>query len=215
MEPIDPRQDPDCYDKPVWTLGALLGELPELPTHLARVATTSLGHPISGRLRERVMLAVTAVNRCFYCRVAHTAFARSEGLSDGEIQDILAGVDPAEDAGESAALAYVRDLAHRGFASRDEVLWEQLRRYFTEGQRAAIDSSARVINVANRFGNTFDAARERLSGRCERTDASGLDLAVVSSLFAVGAALASPVIGTLMILQEARLFTRYVSALMS
>ncbi len=204
MEPTDFQQDADCFDKPVLTLGSLLGQLPRLPAHLTRVAGTSLGYPISGPLRERVMLAVTAVNRCTYCRVAHTAFARSEGLADGEIFDILAGLDPAEDLGESAALAYVRDLARRGFTSRDESLWEDLSRYFTAEQCAAIDSSARVINVANRFGNTFDAARERLSGGCECTNVSALDLTVVSSLFAAGAALVSPVVGTLLLLQKVR-----------
>lgn len=204
MRPLDPIPDPDCYDKPVWTLGALLGELPGLPAHLVRVATTSLGHPISGGLRERIMLAVTAVNRCYYCRVAHTTFARSEGLVDGEIQDILAGEDSALDPAVGAALAYSRDLARRGFISRDETLWEQLLRYYTEPQRAAIDSSARVINLANRCGNTFDAARERLGGRCEKTDASALDMTVVSTVFAAGAALVSPVVGTLMVLHKVR-----------
>jgi len=204
METLDPKPESDCYDKPVWTLGGLLGELPGLPGHLARVAGTSVGHPISGQLRERIMLAVTAVNRCDYCRLAHTTFARSEGLADGEIQNILDGVDLAQDPGESAALAYVRDLARRRFASRDEALWERLLRHYRDPQRDAIDSSARVINLANRFGNTFDAARERLSGRCENTEASALDLTVVSSLFAVGAALVSPVVGTLMLLQSAR-----------
>lgn len=204
MEHLDPRHDSDCYDKPVLTLEGLLAELPGLPAHFTRVAGTSLGRPISGQLRERIMLAVTAVNRCYYCRVAHTAFARSEGLADGEIQDILDGVDPAQDPGESAALAYARDLARRGFASRDEALWVRLLQHYSEPQREAIDSSARVINLANRFGNTFDAARERLSGRCEHTEASALDMTVVSSLFAAGAALVSPVVGALMLLQSAR-----------
>ncbi len=204
MDPIDSKPESGCYDKPVLTLGALLGQLPGMPAHLVRVAATSVGYPIPGPLRERIMLAVTAVNRCFYCRVAHTAFARSEGLADGEIQDILSGLDPAEDLGESAALAYVRDLAHRGFASRDETLWEELTRHFTAQQCSAIDSSARVINVANRFGNTFDAARERLNGGCEQTGISAVDLTVVSSLFAAGAALVSPVVGALMVLQKAR-----------
>ena len=100
--------------------------------------------------------------------------------------------------------AYSRDLARRGFISRDETLWEQLLRYYTEPQRAAIDSSARVINLANRCGNTFDAARERLGGRCEKTDASALDMTVVSTVFAAGAALVSPVVGTLMVLHKVR-----------
>ncbi|MFH2008311.1 MAG: carboxymuconolactone decarboxylase family protein [bacterium] len=200
---MNPSSNTDCYDKPIWTLGELLGELPDLPAHLARVAGTAANHPISGALRERIMLAVTAENRCFYCAVAHTTFGRAEGLTEDEIAALLAGDDRGVAPGEALALVYVRDLARRGFKSRDRALYEQLLEHFTEEQRTAIDSAARVINLANRFGNTFDAARARLTG-CEKTGASGLDLAVVSTLFAAGAAVVSPLVGVMMLTQKFR-----------
>ena len=144
------------------------------------------------------MLAVTAENRCFSCTVAHTTFGRSAGLTDGEIESILGGASPEEDPGEELALAYVRDLARRGFESRDEALHDRLAEYFSPEEQAAIDSSARVINLANRFGNTFDAARERLAGRCEETEAGGVDMTVLSGLFVTGATLVAPLVGALM-----------------
>ena len=60
--------------------------------------------------------------------------------------------------------------------------------------RAAIESTARVMNFANRFGNTFDAARARLSGASVRVEAGAADLAVVSALFLAGAAPAVPLV---------------------
>ena len=189
----------DCYDKPVLTLSSLLAQLPGVPLHLARVAPTAVGYPISSALRERIMLAVTAVNRCFYCRVAHTTFGRSAGLSDLEIESILQGADPDGDPGEELAVSYARDLARRGFASRDEALYARLADHFSPAEQAAIDSSARVINLANRFGNTFDAARERLAGRCEQTEADGMDMTLLSGLFVTGAALVAPLVGALML----------------
>jgi AhpD family alkylhydroperoxidase len=200
---MNPSSNNDCYDKPIWTLTELLGELPDLPAHLARVAGTAANHPISGALRERIMLAVTAENRCFYCTVAHTTFGRAEGLTEEEIAALLAGEDRGAGPADAQALVYVRDLARRGFKSRDHALYEQLQEYFTEDQRQAIESAARVINIANRFGNTFDATRARLTG-CEKTGATGIDLAVVSTLFAVGAAVVSPMVGVMMLTQKFR-----------
>ncbi len=186
-----------CYDKPTWTLGALASTLPELPTHLLRVAPTYVDRPISGALRERIMLVVAAENRCWYCQTAHTTFGHAEGVSREEVEGILGGQEedltlPAE---ERAALAFARDLARRQFASKDRVLWDGLLAHFTDQQRRVIYSCAAVMNLANRFGNTFDAARERLAGRCTRVEASALDQAVLSAVFLPAAAAVTPVVG--------------------
>ena len=78
----------ECFDKPVWTLDALARECLGLPPHLLRVALSGLGWPISNALRERVMLAVAAENRCQYCQLAHETFGRAAGLSPEEIHEI-------------------------------------------------------------------------------------------------------------------------------
>ena len=196
----------ECFDKPVWTVRTALRELARLPPHLGRVACTSVGWPISSALRERIMLAVAAENQCVYCQLAHSAFGQSAGLSDTEVASILAGMDTAGAAGpaEAAALAYARDLARRDFASRSEPLWAALLEHYSPRQREAIDSTARVMNFANRFGNTFDAARARLAGRCEETGATRLDLAIVSSVFVAAAAVVAPAVGFLRLRHRAQ-----------
>jgi AhpD family alkylhydroperoxidase len=195
--PHPPEHTSECFNKPIWTLPALTREIREIPGHLWRVLPTLLGRPIDARLRERIMLAVAGENRCVYCQAAHGALGRAAGLSRQEVSAIVAGVDAGHGERESLALAFARDLARRGFASRDDVLWEALGRHFTDEEREAIEATARVMNFANRFGNTFDAARARLAGRCEHTGASALDLAVVSAVFGASAVLAPPLLGVL------------------
>jgi AhpD family alkylhydroperoxidase len=196
----------ECFDKPVWTLRSVVQELGRLPPHVARVARTAAGRPISSALRERIMLAVAAENRCIYCQLAHGAFGQSAGLAEAEVASILAGRDDPSvgEPAERAALAYARDRARRDFASRDEALWAALSAHYSDEQREAIESTARVMNFANRFGNTFDAARERVAGRCEETVASGVDMAVLSAVFLAAASTVAPMVGLLMLKHRAR-----------
>jgi AhpD family alkylhydroperoxidase len=156
--------DRACNDKPVWTLRTLLAALPAVPGDLLRVAPTLAGRSIGNALRERLMLAVAAENRCRYCKAAHGAFGRLAGLTPAEVEAILDDREFADrPEGERLAVAYVRDLARRGFASRDEALRRRLAEHGYEPE--VIEATARLMNLANRAGNTFDAGLCRLLGR--------------------------------------------------
>ena len=189
----DERVDGRCYDKPVWTLQDLLAELPRIPGQLLRVAPTLTGSVLSNALRERLMLAVAAENRCRYCQLAHSAFGQAAGLAPDEVEAILSDrelVDGPEE--ERLALAYVQDLARRGFASRSDALRDRLRQHYDERSVKAVEATARLMNLANRFGNTFDAALARLRGRCDSSGAGLGDPALLAPLFVAGAAVTTP-----------------------
>jgi AhpD family alkylhydroperoxidase len=148
---------------------------------------------LSNALREAIMLAVAAENRCRYCQLAHAAFGQAAGLSPGEVEAILAGREgEGLSARERLALAYARDLARRGLASRDEDLRARLLERYTAREVEAIEATARVMNLANRFGNTFDAGLARIGGRCDRSGAGLLDLSLLAPLFVAGATAAAP-----------------------
>ena len=187
----------DCFDKPIWTLAGLARALPGMPAHLLRVAPSVVGRVVSHRLRERIMLAVAAQNRCPYCKRAHAAIGRSVGLDAGEVDRLLQGVEEGADPQVHLALAFVRDLARRDFQSRDEELAAQVGEAFGAEVAAAIESTAHVMNLMNRFGNTFDAARTRAAGRCEASGASWVDLLAVSAVFVTVAPLVAVPIGAL------------------
>ena len=186
-----------CFEKPVWKLTDLSRAFWSLPVHAARVAPTVFDKSIGGKLREEIMLAVSGVNECWYCQTAHRVFARAEGLTDNEIEIILEGGEAGLDEAESVALEFVRDLARNGFKGRNEELYARMDGLFSEEEKRAIESTAHVINFANRFGNTFDAARTKLLGGCEKTGAGALDMALVSALFLPGALYVSPLVGLL------------------
>jgi AhpD family alkylhydroperoxidase len=186
-----------CTGRPIWTLRALARVLPDLPGHLARVAPTLLGRPISNALRERVMLAVAAENCCRYCQIAHSVMGEAAGDSPERVATILAGDDEGLDDREALALAFARDLARRGFASRDEALWARLGEHFSDAERDAVEATAHAMNFANRFGNTFDEALARCRGEEAAAAASPLDLAVVSTVFLGAAAVVAPAVGAL------------------
>lgn len=195
---------PACYDKPVWTLRTLLGALGGMPRHLQRVAPTLWGRPLSQRFRELVMLAVAAENRCWYCQLAHGAMGRTAGLRQDEVDAVLAGRDEIFARREQLALAFVRDLARRGFQSRSTALYREMRHELSGKQCEAVEATAHVMNFANRFGNTFDGLRNRLAGGRDCTAASGLDQVVVSSAFVPAALLMVPWVGLLMLAQRLR-----------
>jgi AhpD family alkylhydroperoxidase len=175
--------DDTCIEKPVWTLDRLANTLVRLPSHLIRVLPSLAGRVLSNELRERVMLAVAAENRCRYCIAAHTELGLAAGLTREEIGRILAGDDAGFDASIRAALAFSRDLVRRDFRSRSESLYDALIEQYGSDQAAAIEAAAHVMNFFNRFGNTFDMGLAKVSGRCETLEASWLDLAAVSSVF--------------------------------
>jgi AhpD family alkylhydroperoxidase len=188
----------DACDKPIWTVRTLAAALPDLPGHLRRVLPTLAGRPISQAFRERLMLAVAAENRCWYCQTAHRLFGAAAGVPLAQAARLLRGEDDDLPERERLALGFVRDLARRGFRSRDEALWEELGAHWSDAERAAIESTAHVMNLANRFGNTFDAARARAIGRCREgagARAGLAELALGAALFVPGALAALPAVG--------------------
>jgi AhpD family alkylhydroperoxidase len=190
-----------CFDKPVWTRETLFHALAQLPLHLARTASTLYGRPISNALRERIMLAVAAENRCRYCQLAHRIIGEAAGHTAEQIADTLAGDDSHLSEGEALVLTFVRDLARRGFLSRDEHLYQELGRHFSDEERQAIESSAHLMNFANRFGNTFDAGLALAGGRCLGEKLRTVDLVAISSAFLAVALPLVPLLGVVKALQ--------------
>lgn len=136
---------------------------------LGRVASVfgsvlSLSAPggISPGFRERLMLVVTAVNRCRHCAWGHEIMARHAGLSQREIAALLM-LDLANcPAAELPALRY----AIHG-AERDGQPTAEARTFLDATYGAAvarqIDTACLLIQVGNRVGNTYDFLLCRLS----------------------------------------------------
>lgn len=73
------------------SFGQFLRELGWMLTHPYLISGLLRGKRIDPQFRERLMLAVTEVNRCSLCAWAHTRMALAEGLAKDEVKGLLQG----------------------------------------------------------------------------------------------------------------------------
>lgn len=112
---------------------------------------------------ERIMLAVTDVNGCGVCSYAHTKMALEAGMSDKEIQNMLAGVltDVPED--QIQAMIFAQHYAdHRGQPSGEA--WARIVEIYGVSKSKAILGAIRIIMMGNALGIPWSAFVGRLKG---------------------------------------------------
>ncbi|MCG8324066.1 MAG: carboxymuconolactone decarboxylase family protein, partial [Thiotrichales bacterium] len=75
---------------------------------------------LSTRLREKIALRVSEINKCQYCVSAHSIFARHAGLSDAQTLDARRGESDCEK--EKAALSFARKVViHHGAVTEKDL----------------------------------------------------------------------------------------------
>lgn len=112
---------------------------------------------------ERLMLTVTAVNRCRYCASYHAQAARLSGVTAEEVALLLDGSTQGAPASELPALLYARRWAEAAGRPAPE-LRAQLAAHYGAERAAAIERVLAMIWIGNLLGNTWDALLHRLSG---------------------------------------------------
>ena len=140
-----------------------------------RAVRRSAGHGgLSPQFRERLMLAVTAVNECRYCAYFHLKVADSLGMSEIEARALLERrVDqcPPE---EITALLYAQHWAEYD-AQPAAAMRERLIETYGPDQADRIELILRMIRLGNLSGNSVDALLYRLSfGRLGHQPQKGL-----------------------------------------
>ena len=118
---------------------------------------------ISGQFRERLMLAVTAVNDCRYCEWGHTKMALNEGCSEEEIEQIMTYDFDSCDPDEVVALAYAQHYAETRDNPTGEY-WDKLVDFYGIEKAEDIQLIIETITMGNLLGNTLDAFESRLKG---------------------------------------------------
>jgi AhpD family alkylhydroperoxidase len=105
--------------------------------------------------RERLMLAVTAVNGCRYCSYFHSRQALQSGIGSDEINRLLTGdVDgcPAE---EAIAVLYAQHWAESNTHPDSEAVL-RLQQTYGDEKAGAINVLLHMIRLGNMLGNTWD-----------------------------------------------------------
>ena len=118
---------------------------------------------IDPAFRERLMLAVTEVNGCRYCRTFHIGQAREAGITQEEINIYLMGTIP-DDIPEDQKLAvcYARHWAENN-QQADEIYEEEVREWYGKEGFQSISIILRMIWMGNLLGNTWDYVLFRIS----------------------------------------------------
>ena len=117
---------------------------------------------ISQAFRERLMLAVTAVNGCRYCSYFHSRQALRSGIRTEEIRELLAGDVANCPQDEAVAVAYAQHWAESNAHPEPEAV-ERLRQTYGPGKAEAIHLILRMIRMANLLGNSWDYLIYRIS----------------------------------------------------
>jgi AhpD family alkylhydroperoxidase len=113
------------------------------------------GKALSPGFRERLMLAVTAVNQCRFCTFVHSRIALKEGVSKAEVDDLFRGEFEGVPEEERTAVLYAHHWAETE-GRPDAEATDRLKAAYGEETSRRIDATLRFINLNNRIGNTFD-----------------------------------------------------------
>ena len=119
---------------------------------------------VSLEFMERIMLAVTQVNACAVCSYAHTKMALEAGMSNKEIQNLLAGTIDDAPADEVTAVLFAQHYADtRGKPSKDS--WERIITIYGPSKAKGILGAIRIIMLANTYGIAGGSFINRFKGK--------------------------------------------------
>jgi uncharacterized peroxidase-related enzyme len=118
------------------------------------VAAVQQPEELDPKLKERIILRVSKLNRSAYCCHAHEQISSKMGFTKGEIDEMN---DPAganiNDA-EKAALNYAEALTRNPGSIPDQV-FDELRKYYSDSQVVEITMIAALYNMINRFNEAL------------------------------------------------------------
>ena len=126
------------------------------------IRTVMKSVPISPAFKERLMLAVTAVNDCRYCSYVHTREALKRGIDREEIDQILSQSVERCPEEEAIAIIYAQHCAEsNGDPAPDAI--HMLEQTYGEEKAEAINLILRIIRIGNLSGNSWDFFLYRIS----------------------------------------------------
>lgn len=170
------------FRKRIYTLPAFRADVQRVFDHPDGLRRAFRSGRVSRAFAEKLMLVVTAVNGCRYCRYGHSLAALSAGVSQAELQKILSldlGDFPAE---EASALAFAQHFAEAN-GQPDPAAWQRLAADYGPEAAGDILVFLRMITLGNLIGNTFDALLARIAGRPAPGSSLGNELSVLLGVF--------------------------------
>jgi len=126
-----------------------------------RIREAMRSEVISPAFRERLMLAVTAVNDCRYCSYAHSKEALKHGVSQPELEQILSGEFKGCPRREIPAILYAQVWAESDGQPPAESL-DELKKHYSPQEVEYVHLYLRMIRMGNLAGNSWDYMLSRI-----------------------------------------------------
>jgi len=131
-------------------------DLKYLISNRAQIKIAMSSPKLPPAFRERLMLAVTEVNLCRYCRTFHVGQAKQAGIPMEEILIYLKGTIPEEiPAEQKMAVCYARHWAETDNQPNAHYI-DQIKVTYGDDGFQAINMVLRMIRMGNLLGNTWD-----------------------------------------------------------
>jgi AhpD family alkylhydroperoxidase len=151
------------FKKRSYTFRGFLRDFTRLIAKSFKIRDAMKSERINPQFRERIMLAVTAVNECKYCEWGHTKTALKHGCTEEEINEIMVHDFASCNQEELIALAFAQHYAETGGLPSDE-LKEKLLDFYGKEKSQDILLFIQMITMGNLLGNTLDAFESRRKG---------------------------------------------------
>jgi AhpD family alkylhydroperoxidase len=130
--------------------------------HPRQMRAVMRGDSLDPAFRERLMLAVTAVNGCRYCSYYHARQALVVGISPEEADALAAGVMAGCPPEQLPAVLYAQHWAESD-GRPDAAARARIVELYGAQTTESIELALHTIRIGNMAGNTFDYGLYRLS----------------------------------------------------
>jgi uncharacterized peroxidase-related enzyme len=118
------------------------------------VAAVQQADELDPKLKERIILRVSMLNRSSYCSHAHEQISAKMGFTTDEIAEIGRPETAAISEAEKAALAYSEALTVNPSDISDDI-YGQLANHYSDSQIVEITAIAALYNMINRFNEAL------------------------------------------------------------
>jgi AhpD family alkylhydroperoxidase len=150
------------FNKRIYTYPAFKADVQLIFDHIDDLRRAARGGRVNKAFAEKIMLVVSSVNGCRYCCYGHSRAALAAGVSEAELQSLLAldlGTLPLY---EVTALAFAQHYADAN-SQPDPDAWQRVVTYYGEETARDILAYLRMITFGTLLGNTFDALLSRIA----------------------------------------------------
>ena len=131
---------------------------------VAAVRQPNLGAVSDVRLRNLATIKTSLANECSYCSAHTSIFGQALGLKDADLEALKGDAyksSPAFNERERAAIAWSEAMT-KNTAARDEAVWQEMKRLFSEAEIVEISLNCAMFNMINRLNKSFWTELESL-----------------------------------------------------